>query len=98
MRNKMIRDIDFTGKLTFECKETLPLDRNYRREILYEGGIEVIAPAIKIIDNYSQPYLIPERTELIPFTEEEKQFLKVFYDNVKKRVKKQINGKKGNHE
>ena len=93
----MIRDIDFTGKLTFECKETPPLDRNYRREILYEGGIEVTAPAIKIIDNYSQPYIIPERTELIPFTEEEKQFLKVFYDNVKKRVKKQINREDDNN-
>ena len=87
----MIRDTDFTGKLIFECEETLPLDRNYRREILYEGGIEVTAPAIKIIDNYDQSYLIPERTELIPFTEEEKHFLKVFYDKVKKRVKKQIN-------
>lgn len=84
----MIKDIDFTGKLTFECKETLPFKRNYRPEILYEGGIEVTAPTIKIIDNYGQPYLIPERTELIPFTEEKKQFLKVFYDNVKKRVKK----------
>lgn len=94
----MIKDIDFTGKLTFECKETLPLDRNYRREILYEGGIKVTASAIKIIDNYGQPYLIPERTELIPFTEEEKHFLKVFYDKVKKRVKKQINGKDGTHE
>ena len=71
----MIRDTDFTGKLIFECEETLPLDRGYWREILYKGGIEVTAPAIKIIDNYSQPYLIPERTELIPFTEEEKQFL-----------------------
>lgn len=94
----MIRDIDFTGKLTFECKETLPLDLCYRREALYKGGIEVIAPAIKIIDNYDQPYLIPERTELIPFTEEEKHFLKIFYDTVKKRIKKQINRKNGNHE
>ena len=93
----MIRDIDFTGKLTFECKETLPLDRNYLREILYDGGIEVTAPAIKIIDNYDQPYIIPERTELIPFTEEEKQFLKVFYDKVKKRVKKQINREDDNN-
>ena len=96
--NKMIRDIDFNGKLIFECKEILPLDRGYRREILYNGGIEVTVPAMKIIDKYSQPYLIPERTELIPFTEEEKQFLKVFYDKVKKRIKKQINGKGGNHE
>ena len=94
----MIKDIDFTGKLIFECKEILPLDRGYRREALYKGGIEVTAPAIKIIDNYDQPYLIPERTELISFTEEEKHFLKVFYDKVKKRVKKQINGDDGNHE
>ena len=94
----MIRDTDFTGKLIFECEETLPLDRGYRREILYNGGIEVTVPGMKIIDKYSQPYLIPERTELIPFTEEEKHFLKVFYDKVKKRIKKQINGKGGNHE
>ena len=94
----MIRDTDFTGKLIFESEETLPLDRGYWREILYKGGIEVTVPAMKIIDKYGQPYLIPERTELISFTEEEKHFLKVFYDKVKKRIKKQINGKNGNHE
>lgn len=93
----MIRDTDFTGKLIFECEETLPLDRGYWREALYNGGIEVSVPAMKIIDKYNQPYTIPERTELIPFTQEEKRALKMFYDKVKKRVKRQINGEDDNN-
>lgn len=93
----MIRDTDFTGKLIFECEETLPLDRGYWREVLYKGGIEVSVPAMKIIDKYNQPYTIPERTELISFTQEEKRALKMFYDKVKKRVKRQINGEDDNN-
>lgn len=92
----MIKDTDFTGKLVFESEETLPLDRGYWCEVLYKGGIEVVVPAMKIIDKYNQPYTIPERTELIPFTQEEKQALKMFYDKVKKRVKRQINGEDDN--
>ena len=93
----MIRDTDFTGKLIFECEETLPLDRGYWREALYKGGIEVSVPAMKIIDKYGQSYEISERTECIPFTEEEERILKAFYDRVKKRVKKQINREDDNN-
>lgn len=88
----MIEKKNFTGKMVFTYREESYADRNGSwTEYFYDGGVEVVVPEQIIINSLGLRSVIPEHTELVPFTKEEGKNLKYAYDKVCKRIRNELN-------